>query len=160
VDTKPVSNIESETRPSDVESNVMAPASLKCTAYETGDLEQTVAAPVLGIHSGRGTPSGRHNKLQKLDRPVLMMRCSQQDFGFFKEELRRYATAADTTDDNLLQDQLLQCAEMSLRRMLQNTLGSTNMASISVAELLLEIARAAVENQSDLLNSQAHGGKT
>ena len=98
MDTKPVSNIESETRPSDVESDVMAPASLKCTAYETGDLEQTVAAPVLGIHSGRGTPSGRHNKLQKLDRPVLMMRCSQQDFGFFKEELRRYATTADTTD--------------------------------------------------------------
>ena len=117
---------------------------------------------MLGIHSGRGTPSGRlvDNKLQKLDRPVLTMRCSQQDFGFFKEELRRYATTADTTDDNLLQDQLLQCAEMSLRRMLQNTLGSTNMASISVAELLLEIARAAVENQSDLLNSQAHGGKT
>ena len=37
--------------------------------------------------------------------------------------------------------------------MLQNTIGSTNMASISVAELLLEIARAAVENQSDLLNT-------
>ena len=97
---------------------------------KTDDLELTVAATVLGIHSEAnhvvcGTPSVRRDKLQKLDRPVLTTGRSQQDFGFFREEWRRYATAADTTDDNLLQDQLLQCAEVSLRRMLQNTIKST-----------------------------------
>ena len=36
--------------------------------------------------------------------------------------------------------------------MLQNTIGTTNMEKISVADLLLEIEKAAVEKQSDLLN--------
>ena len=71
------------------------------------------AASVLNTHStanhvGRGTPSGLCDRLQKLDRPVLTTGCSLQDFGFFKDERRRYADAADTTDDNLLRDQLLQ----------------------------------------------------
>ena len=74
VDTKPILDIESNSKPaSDGESDVIAPASLKCTVdgcvFKTGDLKQTVAATVLGIHSkanhvGRGTPSGRSDKLQ------------------------------------------------------------------------------------------------
>ena len=42
--------------------------------------------------------------------------------------------------------------EVSLRRTLQNTIGTTNIEKITVADLLLEIERAAVEKQSDLLN--------
>ena len=58
------------------------------------------------------------------------MGCSEQDFGFliFKDEWRRYADSADTTNDNLLRDQLLQCAETSLKKTLQNTIGATEMA--------------------------------
>ena len=101
----------------------------------------------LANHVGSGTPSGRRDRLQKLDRPVLTTGRSQQNFGFFKDEWRRYSDAANTTDDNLLRDQLLQCAEVSLRRTLQNTIGSANMAGISVADLLLEIKKEAVEKQ-------------
>ena len=49
-------------------------------------------------------------------------------------------------------NQLLQCVHLSLRRTLQNTIGSANMANINVAGLLTEIEKAVVEKQSDLLN--------
>ena len=49
-------------------------------------------------------------------------------------------------------NQLLQCVDLSLRRTLQNTIGSANMANINVAGLLTEIEKAVVEKQSDLLN--------
>ena len=71
LDTKPVA---------DIESDIMAPVNLICTVngctFKTGDLDQTVAASVLNTHStanhvGHGTPSGRCDRLQKLDRPVL-----------------------------------------------------------------------------------------
>ena len=55
METEPVSNIESETKPSDAKSVVMAPIKFKCTvggcSFETDELKQTVAAQVLGIHS-------------------------------------------------------------------------------------------------------------
>ena len=92
------------------------------------------------------------DEFQKLDCPILMTRCSQQDFGFFKEEWRRYATASNTTEENLLRDQLLQCADLSLQRMLQNTIGSAALAKMTVIELMADIEKAAVERQLDLLN--------
>ena len=52
----------------------------------------------------------------------------------------------------MLQDQLLQCTEVSLRRMLQNTIGTTTMEKITVTDLIMDIERAAVEKQSELLN--------
>ena len=57
---------------------------------------------------------GRHrgatrDKLQKLDRPVLMTGCSQQDFRFFKEEWRRYTTAANTTEENASEHNRISC---------------------------------------------------
>ena len=71
----------------------------------------------------------------------MTMGCSEQDFGFliFKDEWRRNADSAETTNDNLLQDKLLQCAKTSLKKTLQNTVGATKMATISVADLMLEI---------------------
>ena len=65
------------------------------------------------------------------------------------EEIRRQR---NTNNDNLLRDQLLQCAETSLKKTLQNTIGATKMATIAVANLMLEIEKADVENQFDLLN--------
>ena len=76
---------------------------------------------------------------------------SQQDFGFFKEEWRRYATASNTTEENLLRDQLLQCADLSLRRTLQNTIRSAALAKMTVIELMADIEKAE-SRQSDLLN--------
>ena len=83
VDTKPISNIESETKPSDVESDV------------------------------------RH-----------------QPTSSAREEWRRYVTAAKSTDDNLLRDQLLQCAEVSQRRTLQNTIVKQYGIDISCGTVL------------------------
>ena len=138
----------------------MAPIKIKYTAggcsFETDELEQAVAAKVLSIHSEANrvvrVPGGPQDKLQKMDRQILTTNCSQQDFGFFKEEWRRYATGSNTKDENLIRDQLLQCAEVSLRKTLQNTIRTTNKEKITVADLLLAIKKAAVEKQFDLLN--------
>ena len=54
-------------------------------------------------HAVRGATGGPRDKLQKLDRPVLTTGCSQQDFRFFRQEWRRYATASNITDEKLLQ---------------------------------------------------------
>jgi hypothetical protein len=55
VDTKPVLNIEFETKPSDTDSDVMAQIKFKCAvdecSFKTNELEQTVVATVLCIHS-------------------------------------------------------------------------------------------------------------
>ena len=75
--------------------------------------------------------------------------CSQQDFGFFKDEWRRYATSAGTQNDTLLGGQLLQCAETGLRKTLQNT---DKMTTITVTELMDEIKKATLEKQTTLLN--------
>ena len=92
------------------------------------------------------------SRLQKLDRPILTTGCSQQDFGFFKDEWRRYGTSAGTKNDALLWDQLLQCAETGLRKTLQNTISADRMSTITVIELMKQIEKAVVEKQSDLLN--------
>ena len=58
------------------------------------------------------------------------------------EEIRRQR---NTNNDNLLRDQLLQCAETYLSKTLQNTIGD------DLSCLMLEIEKA-VEKQLDLLN--------
>ena len=92
------------------------------------------------------------SRLQKLDRPILTTGCSQQGFGFFKDEWRRYATSAGTEDDAQLQDQLLHCEETGLRKTLQNTIRPDKMSTITVPELVEEIGKAAVEKQFNVLN--------
>ena len=107
----------------------------------------------LGVQKDPTPALGRRSdRLQKLVRPVLTTGCSQQDFGFFKDEWRRYAASTDTQNDALLRDHLLQCAETGLRKTLQNTIGADRMSTITVIELMKEIEKAAVEKQSDLLN--------
>ena len=55
METEPVSNVESETKPSDAKSDIMAPIKLNCTtggcSFETDELEQAVATKVFGIYS-------------------------------------------------------------------------------------------------------------
>ena len=69
-------------------------------------------------------------------------------FGFFKEEWGRYDSASNVKEANLLQDQLLHCADLQLRKTLQNTIG----LKMTVMELMAQLEKAAVERQSDLLN--------
>ena len=92
------------------------------------------------------------DKLQKLEHPVLMTGCSQQDLKFFKEEWVRYATVSNVTEENLLRDQLLHCADLPVQKMLQNTIGSASLAKMTVMELMTQIEKTAVKRQSDLLS--------
>ena len=69
--------------------------SLKCSArkctWKTDELTQAMATEHLKLHreANHGIHGASQDKLQKLDRPVLMTGCSQQDFGLFKEEWGR-----------------------------------------------------------------------
>ena len=49
--------------------------------------------------------------------------CNQQDFTFFTEEWRRFSEGSGSTDNKILRDELLTCAEPTLRKTLTNTLG-------------------------------------
>ena len=103
---------------SDIEPNIMAEVNLSCTVegcnFKTGDLGQVVAASVLSTHTnanhiGSASSGGCCNdRLQKLDQPILTTGVSQQGFKFFKDEWIKYSDSADTTNDSLLRDQLLQ----------------------------------------------------
>ena len=129
LDIKPVLEIEP-----DIMAEVNLPCTVKGCNFKTGDLGKAVAASVLSTHTTTNliclaSSNGRCNdRLKKLDWPILTTGCSQQDFGFFKDEWRRYCDAADTNNDSLLQDQLLQCAKTSLRKTLKNTIGATNFS--------------------------------
>ena len=50
-----------------------------------------------------------------------------------------------------MKDQLLQCAETPLRKVIHISMGS-RLANISIADLMTEMEKAAVEKQSDMLN--------
>ena len=77
--------------------------SFKCAAQEcawqTEELTLAMATEHLELHHepNHCIHGASRDKLQKLEHPVLMTGCSQQDFGFFKEEWDRYATASNVT---------------------------------------------------------------
>ena len=85
----------------------------------------------------------QQDRLQKIDQPVIMTGYNQQDFKFFKEEWENYTIASNITEENLLQDMLLQCADLSLQKLLRHTIGSTALANMSVAALMTEIEKEA-----------------
>ena len=106
------------------------------------------AAPTAVVGGGEG---GAKNKLVKLDRPKLNENCSQQDFEFFKTEWNAYYESTGRQSDKIMKDQLLQCADESLRKTIRMSLGS-RAESISLGDLMEEVKTAAVEMQSDMLN--------
>ena len=79
------------------------------------------AAPTAVVGGGEG---GAKNKLVKLDRPKLnencsqqdFENCSQQDFEFFRTEWNAYYESTGRQSDKIMKDQLLQCADESLRK--------------------------------------------
>ena len=101
-----------------------------------------------GVGSVEGGSKGR---LPKIERPKLMENCTQQDFAFFKTEWNAYSTSAGIQPENIMKDQLLQCAETPLRKVIHMSMGS-RLANISIADLMTEMEKAAVEKQSDMLN--------
>ena len=75
-------------------------------------------------HEANNDVSGaQQDGLQKIDCPVIITGYIQQDFGFFKEEWERYTIASNITEENSLRDMLLQCADLSLQKLLRQTIG-------------------------------------
>ena len=103
-----------------------------------------MASPTKGPSQG--------GRFHDLDRTILTLRCHQQDFENFRDEWWRYAARWRSQDSTLLCDQLLKGAEISVRKSLQDTLGTDRLTSISATKLLMEIERIAVVKQYDLLN--------
>ena len=106
-----------------------------------------VAVPTV-VNDGEG---GARGKLVKLDRPKLAENCSQQDFEFFRTEWNAYYESTGKQSDKIMKDQLLQCADESLRKTIRMSLGN-RAESISLVDLMEEVKTAAVEMQSDMLN--------
>ena len=106
--------------------------------------------PVPNAVSGGGE-GGAKSRLVKLDRPKLTENCSQQDFEFFRTEWNAYYESTGKQSDQIMKDQLLQCADESLRKTIRMSLG-TRAESISLVDLMEEVKTAAVEMQSDMLN--------
>ena len=57
-----------------------------------------------------------------------------------------------SNDDKILRDELLTCAEPTLRKTLTNMLGKAKLSTISSVELMKEMERTAVEKCSELMN--------
>ena len=82
VESIPTLNTESENKPLE---QIMT-TSFKCSAQEcewkTEELLPAIANEQLKLHhkANHGIRGGPRDKLQKLDRPVLMTGCSQHDF--------------------------------------------------------------------------------
>ena len=90
----------------------------------------------------RGSQGGA-NRLPKMERPDLKLNSNQQDFNFFKEEWRRFSDSSGATYTKVLRDQLLQCAETGLRKMLQ---GVERLKNVTLDNLLMEMEKTAVRS--------------
>ena len=149
----------------------MAAVQLDCTATECeagagGGKWKTPALPVDAAlqlldrhrqdHHGAAAPTaagggdgGAKSRLVKPDRPKLVENCSQQDFEFFKTEWNAYYEGTGRQPDKVMKEQLLQCADESLRKTIRMSLGS-KAETITLVDLLEEVKTAAVEKQSDV----------
>ena len=104
------------------------------------------------VRGGGGSSEGvSRGRLAKLDRPKISENCSQQDFEFFKTEWQAYHDSNGEQPEKIMKEQLLQCAEESLRKTIRYSVG-LRMQDITLASLMEEVKIAAVERQSDMLN--------
>jgi hypothetical protein len=94
---------------------------------------------------------GAGKNMKRLDRPKLEANCSQMDFSVFKKRRGIYCNSAGNQTDSILRDQLIECAEDSLKKTLFDTIGE-RWDTISSMDLLTEMEVVAVEKQSDMLN--------
>ena len=75
-------------------------------------------------------PSGRQSpwpcsNLQEIPRPVLLGGCSQEDFIFFSREWLRYVRHYEKVDANEISEQLLQCLDTALQKVVYRALEPT-----------------------------------
>ena len=133
--------------------------------WKTPELPVTAALAILDRHRqdhhGTGSDVGRggggsgegvsRGRLTKLERPKISENCTQQDFEFFKTEWQAYHDSNGEQPEKIMKEQLLQCAEESLRKTIRYSVGR-RMQDITLANLIEEVKTAAVERQSDMLN--------
>ena len=88
VEFKPTMYTDSENKQLEQTMTTSFKCSARECAWKTDKLTQAMATEHLKSHheANHGIHGAMRDKLQKLDRPVLMTGCSQQDFRFFKEE--------------------------------------------------------------------------
>jgi hypothetical protein len=121
--------------------------SFQCSAlgceWKNEELMPAMVSDPLKLHheANHDVSGAPQNRLQKIDHPVIMTGYNQQDFKFFKKEWERYTIASNITEENSLRDMLLQCADLSLQKLLRHTIGSTALANMSVAGLMTEIEK-------------------
>ena len=119
----------------------MSTISLECTVtdckagprdgkWKTPELPVTAALALLDRHrqdhhgmggdvvrgGGSSSEGVSRSRLAKLDRPKISENCSQQDFEFFKTEWQAYHDSNGEQPEKIMKEQLLQCAEESLRK--------------------------------------------
>ena len=111
--------------------------------WKTDEVDKCLVA-----HGQVARPQGGRGRLPRMQRPELKPDCNQQDFTFFTEEWRRLSEGSSNTDDKVLRDKLLSCAEPTPRKTLNNILSKERLTAISTQELLTKMQRTAVKKCS------------
>ena len=126
----------------------MSVTSLECTVtdckavlnggkWKTPELPVTAALAILDRHRqdhhGTGSDVGRggggssevvsRGRLAKLERPKISENCTQQNFEFFMTEWQAYHDSNGEQPEKIMKEQLLQCAEESLRKTIRYSVG-------------------------------------
>ena len=128
-----------------------------CTSGENGSRwkspEMAVEAAVQllgyhiqGVHTEMETKPviQQKNKLEKITRPSLSSGCDAGDFTIFKMEWDRYKSNSGEKDNSVLRDQLLQCADEDLRKIIHRNLGS-RQNQITLEEMMNQLEIVAVD---------------
>ena len=98
----------------------------------------------LYYEANHGIHGVSRDKLQKLEYPVLLTGCSQQDFRFFREEWGRYARSFNVTEENVYETSYYIVRTFHC----DNWISHPSQDDCHGAQ----IEKAAVERQSDPLN--------
>ena len=102
---------------------------------------QLLGFHIQGVHMGTETKPieiKQKTKLEKITRPSLSSGCDAGDFTFFKMEWERYKSNSGEKDDGVLRDQLLQCADEDLRKIIHRNLG-IRQNQITLEEMMTQL---------------------
>merc|ERR1711888_98879 len=103
-----------------------------------------------GGHGG-GPGNGVKIHMEKIPLPQLSGGSTQEYFRQFKIQWDQYVRASNETNDVRLRDQLLQCPDTDLRKVMHRALG-VRVTTINMADHLTEIETLAVIKQSNHVN--------
>ena len=128
---------------------VKCPRSL-CT-YETGYVEQVLAAALLNAHVGEhAVPQaqgggGNNAGPPPVDRPKIQSACHKADWNIFKSRWRSFKSAANISSEKVVH-QLLGCLDTDLTTLVYNETSSPEV--LSENDLLELICRVAVKPEN------------